>query len=121
MQDIELLAQGGALLSGIGAWDLTQGLDAAAANDVITVQQAEMLKNAYATYWSLLSATRLLSPAILQRDALGQAGAAFLARALNCNDLDVFEADLEQTYSQAADIINSSLAAYAVNPEKSEQ
>ncbi|MGR3510979.1 MAG: glutamine-synthetase adenylyltransferase [Sulfitobacter sp.] len=121
MQDIELLAQGGALLSGIGAWDLTQGLDAAAANSVITIQQADTLKNAYATYWSLLSATRLLSPAILQRDALGQAGAAFLARALNCNDLDVFEADLEQTYSQAADIINSSLAAYAVNPEKSEQ
>ena len=121
MQDIELLAQGGALLSGVGAWDIMQGLDAAAANDVISAQQSASLKNAYATYWSLLSATRLLSPTILQRDALGQAGAGFLARTLNCNDLDVLEANLEQTYDQTTDIINSSLAAYADNPGKDER
>jgi glutamate-ammonia-ligase adenylyltransferase len=118
LQDIELLAQAGALLKGETAVQIPSGLDAAAQEQIIDAQQAEVLKRAYATCWSLQSATRLLSASVLQSEKLGQAGQSFLTRSLGCDTLQDLEAHLAQTYDSAANIITAAFADDADNAPK---
>lgn len=118
LQDIELLAQAGALLQGETAAHITSGLDAAVIEQIIDAQQCALLKQAYATCWSLQSATRLLSASVLQSDKLGQAGIGFLTRSLHCETLPALEAHLSQTYQAAGSIITAAFADYANGPPK---
>ena len=118
LQDIELLAQAGALLKGETARDIASGLTAACDAALITPEETSLLKAAYATCWSLQSATRLLSASVLRSDTLGQAGAAFLVRSLGCDTLNSLETHLAKTYDQAADTIDRALADYANDPER---
>lgn len=118
LQDIELLAQAGALLKGETAVQIPSGLDAAAQEQIIDAQQAKVLKQAYATCWSLQSATRLLSASVLQSEKLGQAGQSFLTRSLGCDTLQDLEAHLAQTYDSAANIITAAFADDADNAPK---
>jgi glutamate-ammonia-ligase adenylyltransferase len=118
LQDIELLAQAGALLRGEIALRIPSGLDAAVFEKIIDAPQNEVLKKAYATCWSLQSATRLLSASVLQSEKLGQAGQDFLSRSLECDTLDALEAHLAQTYETAAKIITAAFADYADDAEK---
>ena len=118
LQDIELLAQAGALLQGETARDIASGLTAACDTAVITPDETAFLKAAYDTCWSLQSATRLLSASVLRSDTLGQAAAAFLVKSLGCDSLSGLETHLAQTYEQAADTINRALADYADDPAR---
>ncbi|NOR30558.1 MAG: glutamine-synthetase adenylyltransferase [Sulfitobacter sp.] len=122
LQDIELLAQAGALLQGETASQIAAGLDAAAASAIISDDDTRTLKDAYETYWSLQSATRLLSATVLRSDQLGQAGKGFLTRSLQCDSLEALETRLVQTYAAAAAIIAHALQEYAdtskTGPEK---
>lgn len=117
-QDIELMAQTGALLAGMAKADVAAGLDAAGRLDVISPADAAALKQAYDTCWSLQSATRLLSASVLRSDTLGQAAAGFLARALGCETLPEVEAHLEKTYAASASIIAQALADHGAAPTK---
>ena len=111
LQDIELLAQAGALIAGQAAQDIPLGLHAAAEAGLITATEAETLTQTYARCWALQCAGRLLSAKPLQEDTLGQAGAAFLARALGVADLPTLAAEMRQRYAQAAAVIDKALAA----------
>ena len=112
LQDIELLAQAGALLAGTTARDITSALGDAEAQNVITADQAEVLRRVYRTCWALQSATRLLSSSVLREDSLGQAGLRFLCRSLDVDTPEELHAHLAQSYDQAATIIADALAAY---------
>ncbi|APE43618.1 glutamine-synthetase adenylyltransferase [Sulfitobacter alexandrii] len=111
LQDIELLAQAGALLAGQTARDIPQAFEAAAGVGLVTAEESEMLKRTYARCWALQCAGRLLSAEPLVENTLGQAGAAFLARALDAEDLGGLEATLERGHAEAAAIIERALRA----------
>ncbi len=111
MQDIELLAQAGALLTGTAAHQISEGLASAQEAGVLTADEAARLTAAYDTCWALQCAGRLLSAAPVQGSDLGQAGAAFLAQSLECDTLSALEARMDQHYAQAAGIIDAALNA----------
>ncbi|WP_152466504.1 glutamine-synthetase adenylyltransferase [Sulfitobacter sp. THAF37] len=111
LQDIELLAQAGALLSGTTARDIPQALDAAEGVGLISAEEAETLKQAYARCWALQCTGRLLSSEPVKERTLGQAGAAFLARAQGAADLAGLETQLQRTYDGAAAIIGRAIGS----------
>ncbi|MGC1506157.1 MAG: glutamine-synthetase adenylyltransferase [Sulfitobacter sp.] len=109
LQDIELFAQSGALIAGRAAHRIPEGIAAAKAMGLIDAQGAKILREAYDACWQLQCAGKLLSPDALDTEALGQAGAAFLARALGCDTLAEAEAHMEQKCQAAADVIGAAL------------
>jgi glutamate-ammonia-ligase adenylyltransferase len=110
LQDIELLAQAGALLAGTTARHIPDGLTAACTVGLIDKQEAETLKQAYTRCWALQCAGRLLSAEPLGEETLGQAGAGFLARTLNAPDLPALEVKIIGTYDAAAAVIDRALS-----------
>ncbi|GLQ26450.1 glutamine-synthetase adenylyltransferase [Sulfitobacter pacificus] len=110
LQDIELFAQSGALIAGRAAHRILDGIEAALAKGLIDDAGAQTLRRAYDACWQLQCAGKLLSPDALDTGALGQAGAAFLARALGCDTLDEVEAQMEQKCTAAAAVITAALA-----------
>jgi glutamate-ammonia-ligase adenylyltransferase len=111
LQDIELFAQSGALIAGRAAHRIADGITAAKAEGLIDDQGVKILRAAYDACWQLQCAGKLLSPDALDTAALGQAGAAFLARALGCDTLAEVEAHMEQKCHAAAGVIAAALAA----------
>ena len=90
LQDIELLAQAGALLAGTTARHIPDGLTAACTVGLIDKQEAETLKQAYTRCWALQCAGRLLSAEPLGEETLEvkiigtyDAAAAVIDRALS--------------------------------------
>ncbi len=113
LQDIELLAQAGALIAGQAARDIPAGLAAVQAAGVITPPLKDVLSDAYEKCWALQCVTRLLSSAPIDTETLGQAGASFLCRSLGRDTIADLEAQMNQTYTQAGRIIATALAPYA--------
>lgn len=111
LQDIELFAQSGALIAGRVAHRISDGIEAATTQGLIDAEGAQVLELAYDACWQLQCAGKLLSPDALDTDALGQAGAAFLARALGCDTLAAVAAHMEQKCRAAADVITTALSA----------
>ncbi|KHA52185.1 Glutamate-ammonia ligase adenylyltransferase [Sulfitobacter geojensis] len=111
LQDIELFAQSGALIAGREAHRIADGITAAKAGGLIDDHGMQTLRAAYDACWQLQCAGKLLSPDALDTRALGQAGAAFLARALGCDTLAEVEAHMEQKCQAAAGVIGAALAA----------
>ena len=109
LQDIELLAQAGALIAGQAARDIPNGLAAAQAAEVISTADQETLTAAYRQCWALQCVTRLLSATPIDSATLGQAGAAFLCRSLGSDTIDMLETQMNQTYAEAARIIERAL------------
>ena len=109
LQDIELLAQAGALIAGRSARRIPEGIAAAEAAGIIAPEGADTLRDAYDLCWRLQCAGRLLSSGPLDSDALGQAGADFLARSLGRDTLPDAEARMAQTYEAAARVIDAAL------------
>ena len=109
LQDIELLAQAGALIAGGAAHDIADGLDAAAATGILTAPETTDLNAAYAQCWALQCAGRLLSATPVSGADLGQAGAAFLAHALECDTLEDARTLMDQHYTRAGQIIDHAL------------
>ena len=110
LQDIELFAQAGALITGQAARDIPTGLMAAQTAGLIGAAQVKVLSTAYDTCWALQCATRLLSDVPLDSDSLGQAGAAFLCRSLGCDTLPELEGHLMEIYDSAGACIDRALA-----------
>ncbi|MEP1767560.1 MAG: glutamine-synthetase adenylyltransferase [Sulfitobacter sp.] len=116
LQDIELFAQAGALVGGTAARDIPAGLAAARAVGLIDAAQETALAQGYDTLWALQSATRLLSAQPLRGEGLRLATQRFLLNAVakspQNNTAAELEAQLEQTYARADEIITSALSAY---------
>ncbi|SDF37339.1 glutamine-synthetase adenylyltransferase [Sulfitobacter delicatus] len=109
LQDIELFAQAGALIGGTGAREIDAGL-AAARNAGIIDQSAEAtLSHTYTQAFTLICAARLLTAKKLDAETMGQAGAQFLCRVLESDNLTALEAQLQGAYDSAAEIITNAL------------
>ena len=126
LQDVELMAQAGALLAGAAAHHIPDGIAAAEDMGVIDARAATDLRTTYDTCWSLQCASRLLSAETIQREGLGQAGAAFLVRALTGksetgaqaqDSLDRLAVRLEEAYARADAAITATLASVPPDPE----
>ncbi|MEO9781393.1 MAG: glutamine-synthetase adenylyltransferase [Sedimentitalea sp.] len=111
MQDIELVAQAGALLSGSGARDVPSGLQGGVTCGWISEENATQLNQCYDLYWSVQAAARLLSGQTLQLKDLGEGGAAFLCRSTGYDTLDALSTALETAYAAATTVIGSLLAS----------
>ncbi|MES0824084.1 glutamine-synthetase adenylyltransferase [Ruegeria sp. SCP11] len=105
MMDIELVAETGALLSGVTHRDVSAGLDGAVAAELLDVAQAQTLKDCYDLCWSVQCAARLLSGKVIEADKIGEGGAAFLCRATGFEQVEQLQAALQEKYTAAADII----------------
>jgi [glutamine synthetase] adenylyltransferase / [glutamine synthetase]-adenylyl-L-tyrosine phosphorylase len=109
MQDIELVAQTGALLAGLGARDVAAGLQGGVAAGWLSVADAAELGRCYDLCWSVQSAMRLMSGKTIETGQMGKGGLAFLCRATLCEDIDGLETALEVVYRRAAAIITAAL------------
>ncbi|WP_432816840.1 glutamine-synthetase adenylyltransferase [Sulfitobacter sp. JB4-11] len=116
LQDIELMAQTGALLIGSAAHEIEAGLRAGAEVDLLSTADADHLCAAYRRCWALQCAGRLLSADPPKADSLGQAGAGFLAQALDCDTIAALETQMEQHYAKAATIIDAALPQTGTTP-----
>ena len=105
MMDIELMAETGALISGVPQRDVHSGLDGAVAAGLLDVAGAQTLKECYDLCWSVQCAARLLSGKVIEADKIGEGGAAFLCRATGFEKVAQLQAKLQERYSTAAEII----------------
>ncbi|WP_170782575.1 glutamine-synthetase adenylyltransferase [Ruegeria lacuscaerulensis] len=105
MMDIELMAETGALLSGLPQRDVHTGMDGAVAAGLLNVAQAQTLKDCYDLCWSVQCAARLLSGKVIEADKIGEGGTAFLCRATGFEKVDQLQAALQDSYDTAAGII----------------
>jgi glutamate-ammonia-ligase adenylyltransferase len=112
LQDIELLAQGGALLAGRPAHLIADGLAAAQQVGVLNDEDRRFLMSAYNVCWALQCAGRLLSATPVQTETLGQAGAQFLSRMVGSDAIDAAETQLADQYAKVDHIITSALRPY---------
>jgi len=105
MMDIELMAETGALLSGVTRRDVHTGLEGAVAAELLDVVQVQTLRDCYDLCWSVQCATRLLSGKVIEADEMGEGGSAFLCRATGFEQVAQLQAALQENYTAAADII----------------
>ncbi|WP_296762495.1 glutamine-synthetase adenylyltransferase [Sediminimonas sp.] len=109
LQDIELVAQAGALLDGSFSRDTLDGLRGAVACGWLDDADGEALCDAYGLCWAVQSVSRLLSDKPLDTEAIGEGGRAMLLRETDCEDLDALSAALAARSGQAARIIDRAL------------
>jgi glutamate-ammonia-ligase adenylyltransferase len=106
MQDIELFAQMGTLLSGIEVRTTDKGLDACVAVGLIDDAEKQILRASYDMCWGLQLASRLLSSKVFQPDALGEGAAQFVCRTVGFADLRTAELELTKAFQLAKDVID---------------
>lgn len=109
LQDIELLAQAGALLKGDTSGQTDAGLAAAVASGLLSDAEGRALNALYALYSSLYQVARLLSEKPLEVQALGPAGQSFLLRVLEEDTMECLEQRLTESYARSAAIIDAAL------------
>ena len=112
MQEIELVAQAGALLSGLAARDVASGLDACVAIGWLEDAGRASLLRAHGLCWRILQASRLLSARPIRPEALGRAGVALLLRETRFETIEGLLQGLAQKSETAADVIDAALAGY---------
>lgn len=109
LQDIELLAQGGHLLTGAVARGVWDGLTEAGQAGWLASDDVAMLQDAAMFYWRLYAALRLIGEQ--DPEALGAGAIAFLGRTMNvAGGLDPLRAQLEDRYKECAARIDAALA-----------
>ncbi|TNF20510.1 MAG: glutamine-synthetase adenylyltransferase [Rhodobacteraceae bacterium] len=109
MQDIELLAQAGALIEGSAARETAEGLAAAARAGVLDDNAAAELAEAYALQGSLQMASRLLSATPLAPETLSGGGAGFVLRECGAETLEDLVARLTDLRALADHAITAAL------------
>jgi glutamate-ammonia-ligase adenylyltransferase len=109
MQDIELVAQAGALLAGSTDRSVAGGLQAAVSVGWIPANDAADLRHCHDLFWSVQTATRLMSDKLIETDNLGEGGAAFLCRSAGFDTIKDLQDGLEHAYAQAASLIATAL------------
>ncbi|MDF1728773.1 MAG: glutamine-synthetase adenylyltransferase, partial [Sulfitobacter sp.] len=118
LQDIELFAQACALLEGTSAFRIPDVFAGPEARALAGEAGAAHLQEAYAACWRLQCAGRLLSSRPRARDALGQAGAQFLARQLDMGSIETAETRMIELYSDTARIIEDAIGPHAGRDER---
>ena len=109
LQDIELLAQSGALIAGQPAHDIPAAITHGAHAGLFDADALAVLTRGYAVCWRLQCAGRLLSAAPVAADTLGQAGRHFIARTLGCDTLEAAEVLMQEAYDAADAVAQATL------------
>jgi glutamate-ammonia-ligase adenylyltransferase len=109
LQDIELVAQAGLLLTGAQARDVPTGLTGAVAAGLIDAAQAQTLAKTYAMMWRVRMATRLLTVGPVDAQSVGAGGQAMLLRAVGTKTIAEAEALLHDMWRVAAAIITQAV------------
>ncbi|MCV3271027.1 [protein-PII] uridylyltransferase family protein [Roseobacter sinensis] len=111
LQEIELLAQAGALLQGDTSGQTEAGLRAAVAAGLLNDASGMALTEFHAFYSRLHQAVQLLSDRPLDAEALGPSGHAFLLRTLGEERMSDLESKLAADYAASAAYIDAALTA----------
>src|SRR6056297_2426699 len=110
MQEIELLAQAGALMAGDAGRTVEDGLQAGVAIGWLSDADKKALSRAYRLCWDILQAARLLSDRPLDPGNLGEGGAGFVLRETGHDTLACLQGELEQATLWAGQVIDAALA-----------
>jgi glutamate-ammonia-ligase adenylyltransferase len=110
MQEIELVAQAGALMAAEPGRNVAAGLKACVAIGWLDDADRAALAEAYGLCWCVLQAARLLTDKPLDPDNLGEGATAFLLRETKAETLDEVQARLVEVTGAAAEIIDAALA-----------
>ncbi|WP_299546236.1 glutamine-synthetase adenylyltransferase [uncultured Tateyamaria sp.] len=106
LQDIELLAQTGAVLIGEVRSGVRDGLNACVAVSILNDADAQHLAQTHAILWRVQIASRLLSTNAVDLDSLGAGGHEVLLRAVGVETRTAAEDRLTAMTEQAAAIID---------------
>ncbi len=109
LQDIELVAETAALLSGSSARDVASQLQSGVAIGWLTGDEGDALSTAFADLWTLNAAAKLLTDRPLKPEEIGAGGQAFLLRSFGRENLADLTALLDGRANEAAKIIDEAL------------
>ena len=109
MQDIELFAQAGALMSGSPLHNVTGQLGACRQTGWVSEGEAATLCASYEMLWQLRQAEKLLSDKTLDMEEIGEGGRAFLLRESGQSDLEALGRTLDTASEDAARVIEAAL------------
>ncbi|MDF0599496.1 glutamine-synthetase adenylyltransferase [Psychromarinibacter sp. C21-152] len=109
MQDIDLLAQAGALLAGDAAHETLPQLAAGQGIGWLRTGETERLATAYRRFWQVQAAARLLTGAVLKVEELGEGGQDFLLRQTGAESFDGLAAELTELADEADRIVTEAL------------
>jgi glutamate-ammonia-ligase adenylyltransferase len=112
LQEIELMAQAGALLAGQAGISTAEGLQSAADAGLLRHEDAADLIRAADLMSTVHTSVRLLTEGSLTDAALGLAGETFLLRATGQASRDALETALRESYSSACAILDAALTPY---------
>lgn len=108
-QEIELLAQAGALAAGRPTASVEEGLSGAVEVGWLTQADATELGQAWAQFWAVNMTTKLLTDAPLDPETLGRGGCDLLLRDSGTEDWTALQDRLESLRQGAADILDRTL------------
>ncbi|KMK67495.1 glutamine synthetase adenylyltransferase [Puniceibacterium sp. IMCC21224] len=109
MQDIELFAQAGALVSATPDRSVATGIEAARDLGWISAPQAAHLVHTHTLCWTVQIGARLISDSVLKPQALGAGGCRFLTKLAGVTGIDALLSQLEQDAAAAAAILDAVL------------
>ncbi|MEO1605002.1 MAG: glutamine-synthetase adenylyltransferase [Pseudomonadota bacterium] len=113
LQDIELLAQAGLLLSGSVSRDTVDGLQALGALGLVPEKDGKTLRDTFALCQNMRLAAALLGADPLDPDALGESGQMVLCRATGAETLEEAGQRALNAYNGAAAAIETALGREA--------
>ncbi|MWD26158.1 bifunctional [glutamine synthetase] adenylyltransferase/[glutamine synthetase]-adenylyl-L-tyrosine phosphorylase [Aquicoccus sp. SCR17] len=111
MQDVELLAQAGALIAGAPCRDVTGGLEAGQEAGLWSPEATERLGAAYRLFWQVQVASKLLSERPLDSEAAGEGGISLLLRVTGRDSLSALERDFAAAARRAAETVTEIVEA----------
>ncbi|WP_375173144.1 bifunctional [glutamine synthetase] adenylyltransferase/[glutamine synthetase]-adenylyl-L-tyrosine phosphorylase [Pseudooceanicola sp.] len=108
-QEIELLAQAGALAAGRPTSSVDEGLSGAVEVGWLSEAQAAELASAWTQFWAVNMTTKLLTDAPLDPETLGSGGCDLLLRDSEVDGWTALQDRLEMLRHQAAQILDRAL------------
>ncbi len=109
LQDIALLAQGGALLAGVPVRGVAEQLAAGAGAVGLAPEDAARLGSAHALCWRVQAAERLMAEGGFDPDAVGAGGQSFLLRETGFDAISALERSIAESAAEAAEIVAARL------------
>lgn len=109
LQEIELVAQAGALLGGCAEHAIRAGLARGVAINWLSQDESDILDAAYALCWKVQAVAKLLSDKPFDPGSTGEGGCAMMLRETGCDDLMALERRLQELSNRAAQVIDTVL------------
>jgi glutamate-ammonia-ligase adenylyltransferase len=109
MQDVELIAQAGALMAAETGRGVAEGLAGGVAIGWLSAADRAALEEAYTLCWQVQAVSKLLSEKPLAPEEVGGGGAAMLRRETGLEGLDELAGRLEDVCGRATAVIEAAL------------